>query len=226
VLARMQADFDITNEAFPHMSFVQGKLGGFPVRVYRISFSGELSYEIATPSGLGLSLWKSLMDAGAEIGITPYGTEALHILRAEKGYIVVGDETDGTTTPDDVGLGGMVSKKKADFIGKRSLEQAELKREGRKQLVGLLTEEPDEVLPDGAHAVAAVYDKPPMKTIGHVTSSYLSPTLGRSIAMALIENGRARMGEPISFPLEGGTVVKAQIVDHVFYDKDGGRIHA
>ncbi len=120
----------------------------------------------------------------------------------------------------------MVSKKKADFIGKRSLEQAELKREGRKQLVGLLTEEPNEVLPDGAHAVAAVHNKPPMKTIGHVTSSYMSPTLGRSIAMALIENGHARMGESISFPLEGGKLVKAQIVDHVFYDKDGGRIHA
>ncbi len=226
VLAQMEPDFDITNEAFPHMSFIQGKLGGFPVRVYRISFSGELSYEIATPSGLGLSLWKALINAGADFDIAPYGTEALHILRAEKGYIVVGDETDGTTTADDVGLGGMVSKKKADFIGERSLEQSELKREGRKQLVGLLTEEPSEVLPDGAHAVAAVHDRPPMKTIGHVTSTYMSPTLGRSIAMALIENGRARMGESIPFSLEGGKVVKAQIVDHVFYDKDGGRIHA
>src|SRR5665213_286937 len=226
VLAKLEPDFDLDTEAFPHMSFKLGKLGGFPVRVYRISFSGELSYEIATPSGLGLSLWKALIDAGADCDIAPYGTEALHILRAEKGYIVVGDETDGTTTADDVGLGGMVSKKKADFIGKRSLGQTELTRRGRKQLVGLLTEEPNEVLPDGAYAVAAAHDKPPMKTIGHVTSSYLSPTLGRSIAMVLIENGRARMGESISFSLEGGKVVKAQIVDHVFYDKDGGRIHA
>jgi len=226
VLAKLEADFDVSSEAFPHMSFKIGKLGGFPVRVYRISFSGELSYEIATPAGYGLSLWNAILTAGEEFGISPYGTEALHILRAEKGYIVVGDETDGTTTPDDVGLSGMVSKKKADFIGKRSLEQAELKREGRKQLVGLLTQEPNETLPDGAHAVAAVHDKPPMKMIGHVTSSYMSPTLGRSIAMALIENGRARMGETISFPLEGGKVLKAQIVDHVFYGKDGGRINA
>ena len=108
----MEPDFDITNEAFPHMSFIQGKLGGFPVRVYRISFSGELSYEIATPSGLGLSLWKALVAAGADFDIAPYGTEALHILRAEKGYIVVGDETDGTTTADDVGLGGRSRRKK------------------------------------------------------------------------------------------------------------------
>jgi sarcosine oxidase, subunit alpha len=226
VLSKLGADFDLSNEAFPHMSFKTGHLGTFPVRVFRISFSGELSYEIATPSGSGLSLWKALLEAGDEFGITPYGTEALHVLRAEKGYIVVGDETDGTTTPDDVGLSGMVSKKKADFLGKRSLEQSYLASAGRKQLVGLLTEEPQEVLPDGAYAVESVKDKPPMKMIGQVTSSYMSPTLGRSIAMALIENGRARLGELISFPLEGGKVVKAQIVDHVFYDKDGGRINA
>jgi len=226
VLAKLEPDFDISNEAFPHMSYVSGKLGGFPVRVFRISFSGEQSYELATPTGYGLSLWKAIQDAGAEFGLETYGTEALHVLRAEKGYIVIGDETDGTTTPDDVGFGGLVSKKKADFIGKRSLDQAELKRPNRKQLVGLLTEDPNDVLPDGAYAVAEVKDKPPMKMIGQVTSTYMSPTLGRSIAMALIENGRARMGETISFPLEGGKVVKAKITSHVFYDQDGGRISA
>jgi len=226
VLAKLEPDFDISNEAFPHMSYVSGKLGGFPVRVFRISFSGEQSYELATPTGYGLSLWKAIQDAGAEFGLETYGTEALHVLRAEKGYIVIGDETDGTTTPDDVGFGGLVSKKKADFIGKRSLDQAELKRPNRKQLVGLLTEDPNDVLPDGAYAVAEVKDKPPMKMIGQVTSTYMSPTLGRSIAMALIENGRARMGETISFPLEGGKVVKAKITSHVFYDTEGGRISA
>jgi sarcosine oxidase, subunit alpha len=166
------------------------------------------------------------MAAGEEFGIEPYGTEALHVLRAEKGYIVIGDETDGTTTPIDVGMDGMVSKKKADFIGKRSLEQSFLKGPSRKQLVGLLTENPQDVLPDGAYAVRAVKDKPPMEMIGQVTSSYMSPTLGRSIAMALIENGRARMGETISFPLDGGKVMKAVITGTVFHDKDGGRINA
>jgi sarcosine oxidase subunit alpha len=144
------------------------------------------------------------------------------VLRAEKGFIVIGDETDGTTTPGDVGLDGLVSKKKVDFIGKRSLEQAHLKAPGRKQLVGLLTEDPSEVLPDGAHAVKHLKDKPPMETIGHVTSTYHSPTLGRSIAMALINDGRNRMGETLSFPIEGKTI-RAKVTDPVFYDKEGAR---
>jgi len=222
VLAKLSPDFDLSNEAFPHMSFKTGRLGGYPVRIYRISFSGEMSYEVATPANFGRGLWEAILAAGAEFGIEAYGTEALHVLRAEKGFIVIGDETDGTTTPIDVGLEGLVSKKKADFIGKRSLEQAHLKDPNRKQLVGLLTEEPNEVLPDGAYAVKAVKDKPPMEMIGQVTSSYHSPTLGRSIAMALIERGRSRMGETIAFPVEG-KVIKAKIVDPVFYDKEGSR---
>ncbi len=226
VLAKLEPDFDMSNEAFPHMSFKTGKLGPYPVRVYRISFSGELSYEVATPANLGRGLWDAILEAGAEHNITVYGTEALHVLRAEKGYIVIGDETDGTTTPIDVGMDGMVSKKKADFIGKRSLEQSHLKKADRKQLVGLLTENPTDVLPDGAYAVRMVKDKPPMEMIGQVTSTYMSPTLGRSIAMALIENGRALMGQTLSFPLEGGKVMKAKVTDTVFYDKDGGRINA
>ena len=224
VLQKLDPSFDISHEALPHMSFVEGRLGAYPVRVYRISFSGELSYEVATPSNYGLGLWKDIVAAGAEFGLEPYGTEALHVLRAEKGYIVVGDETDGTTTPIDVGLDGLVSRKKADFLGKRSLEQAYLKAPNRKQLVGLLTEDPNDVLPDGAYAVRHVKDKPPMEMIGQVTSSYKSPTLGRSIAMALIENGRNRMGETISFPLPGGKVVRAKITDTVFYDKEGAKL--
>ena len=222
VLAKLSPSFDISNAAMPHMSFVEGHLGPYPVRVFRISFSGELSYEVATPSNLGCGLWTALVEAGSEFGLEPYGTEALHVLRAEKGYIVVGDETDGTTTPIDVGLDGLVSKKKSDFIGKRSLEQPYLKSPDRKQLVGLLTEDPAEVLPDGAYAVKIVKDKPPMEMIGQVTSTYHSPTLGRSIAMALIMNGRSRMGETISFALEG-KVVRAKITDPVFYDKEGSR---
>jgi sarcosine oxidase subunit alpha len=222
VLAKLAPSFDISHEAFPHMTFREGKLGAYPVRLYRISFSGELSYEVATPANLGRGLWDEIVAAGAEFGLAPYGTEALHVLRAEKGFIVVGDETDGTTTPIDVGLEGLVSKKKTDFLGKRSLEQAYLKAPNRKQLVGLLTDDPAEVLPDGAYAVKEVKPKPPMDMIGQVTSSYMSPTLGRSIAMALIQNGRGRMGETLSFPLEG-KVVKAKIVDPVFYDKEGSR---
>ena len=225
VLHKLEPSFDISHAALPHMSFVEGRLGPYPIRLFRISFSGELSYEVAVPANYGRGLWNEIVAAGAEFGLEPYGTEALHVLRAEKGYIVVGDETDGTTTPIDVGLDGLVSKKKADFIGKRSLEQSFLKGPGRKQLVGLLTEDPNDVLPDGAYAVAQVKDKPPMQMIGQVTSSYKSPTLGRSIAMALIENGRARLGETIAFPLPGGKVVKARIADTVFYDKEGAKLN-
>jgi sarcosine oxidase, subunit alpha len=222
VLEKLGGDIDLGAENFPFMAMKQGMFGSCPVRVYRISFSGELSFEVATPANYGRSLWDAILEAGAEFGIEVYGTEALHILRAEKGFIVIGDETDGTTTPLDVGLDWAVSKKKRDFLGKRSLTQPYLAAQGRKQLVGLLTEEPSEVLPDGAHAVAEVRSKPPMRTIGHVTSSYFSPTLNRSIAMALIENGKARMGKTLSFPL-ADKIVRAKVVAPVFYDQEGAR---
>ncbi|HHI82893.1 MAG TPA: sarcosine oxidase subunit alpha, partial [Rhizobiales bacterium] len=215
-------DIDLDGEALPFMTMKEGHLGGYPVRLFRISFSGELSFELATPANYGQGLWDAIMAAGREFGIAPYGTEALHVLRAEKGFMVIGDETDGTVTPHDVGMSWAVSRKKADFIGKRSLQQSFLAGPDRKQLVGLLTENPEDVLPNGAYAVAGVKDKPPMEMIGHVTSSYWSPTLKRSIAMALIVNGRARMGETISFPLED-RVIRAKITDPAFYDKEGAR---
>ncbi len=221
VLENLGGDIDLSHEALPFMSMTTGTIGGFPVRLFRISFSGELSFEIATPANFGQDLWDKILDAGKEFDIAPYGTEALHVLRAEKGFIVVGDETDGTVTPHDVGMSWAVSKKKPDYIGKRSLEQAFLIEPGRKQLVGLATTDPEEVLPDGAPAVETVKDRN-MKMIGHVTSSYWSPTLKRSIAMALIKDGSNRMGEKITFPLSG-KIVEAEIVDPVFYDKEGAR---
>ena len=163
---------------------------------------------------------QALIDAGKEFNVTPYGTEALHIMRAEKGFIMIGDETDGTVIPQDLDLGWAISKKKADFIGKRAQERPDLTRRGRKQLVGLMTENPQDVLPDGAHAVKRVYEEIDMETIGHVTSTYYSPTLGHSIAMGLVNDGLSRQGEWLDFPVDGG-VIKAQIVDPVFYDPKG-----
>jgi sarcosine oxidase subunit alpha len=224
VLEAAGTDIDISAEALPFMSYVEGTIAGCPVRLFRISFSGELSYEIATPANLGRVLWDALLEAGEPFGIMPYGTEALHVMRAEKGFVMIGDETDGTVIPQDLGLGWAVSKKKQDFLGKRAQERIDLIRPGRKQLVGLETEDPKEVLPEGAHAVAEVKAAgQKMRTIGHVTSTYFSPTLDRSIAMALIEGGAGRMGETLSFPLEGGKVMKARVVDPVFYDKQGAR---
>ena len=145
---------DVSREALPFMHWAAGEIAGIPARVYRISFSGELSYEVAVPAARGLELWEALRMAGGPFGVQPYGTEALHVMRAEKGFIMIGDETDGTVTPQDLGLGWAVSKKKPDFIGKRAQERPDLTRADRKQLVGLATEDPAEVLPDGAHAVA------------------------------------------------------------------------
>ncbi len=207
---------DVSREALPFMTFTEGKLGGIQARIFRISFSGELSYEIAVPASQGLLMWNLLLQAGADHGISPYGTEALHVMRGEKGFVVVGDESDGTVTPHDLGMSWAVSKKKEDFIGKRGMQRSFLTAEGRKQLVGLRTLSDTEKLPESAHAVEDG------KAIGHVTSTYFSPTLGHPIAMALIVGGRARMGEVLAFPV-AGTVHKARVVDPVFYDKEGAQ---
>jgi sarcosine oxidase subunit alpha len=218
---------DVSRAALPQMAFAEGALAGVPARVHRISFSGELSYEIVVPANRGLEFWEAARAAGASLGVQPYGTEALHVMRAEKGFIMIGDETDGTVTPQDLGLGWAVSKKKADFIGKRAQERPDLTRPDRKQLVGLLTEDPMEVLPDGAHAVeGGVRGAGVTPTLGHVTSSYFSPSLGRSIAMALITGGRARMGATLEFPVARGRVVRARVVAPTFYDPEGARLDA
>ncbi len=219
LLEKLDGDIDLSADALPFMGFAEGTLAGCPVRVFRISFSGELSFEVATPTSYGLSFWEALMREGADLDVGPYGTEALHVLRAEKGFIVVGDETDGTVTPHDVGMSWAVSKKKEDFIGKRALGRKDLVREGRKQLVGLMTEDPKLVLPDGAHALSA----DGTRTIGHVTSTYMSPTLGRSIAMALIEGGASKMGQTVTIGIDRKTNAKAVIASPVFYDKEGAR---
>jgi len=223
LIEEVGTDIDLSAEALSFMGFTEGSVAGHPARLFRISFSGELGFEIAVPANRGRALWDALLEAGERHGAMPYGTEALHVMRAEKGFIMIGDETDGTVTPQDLGLHWAVSKKKDDFIGKRAQERSDLTRPDRLQLVGLETEDPQVVLPDGAHAVEDPQAEPPVRTIGHVTSSYYSPTLDRSIAMALIERGSERMGESLSFPVESDKVIRATIVDTAFYDKEGAR---
>jgi sarcosine oxidase subunit alpha len=223
LLAELTQDIDLDPQTFPFMSFREGGVAGIPARVYRISFTGELSYEINVAPSYALALWQALMTAGEKYGITPYGTEAMHVLRAEKGYIIVGQETDGTITPYDLGMDWIVSKTKKDFIGKRSLARADTARPDRKHLVGLLTENPSEVLPEGGQIVAELKDKPPMAMIGHVTSSYWSPNVGRSIALALVRNGRNRMGETVFVPLPDRTI-PARVTEPKFYDPEGARL--
>tara|TARA_R110002096_G_scaffold9867_12_gene38614 strand:+ start:2188 stop:5160 length:2973 start_codon:yes stop_codon:yes gene_type:complete len=212
---------DVSKEALPFMQWTAGKLGGISARVFRISFSGELSYEIAVPASHGAALWEMLHREGAEFGAMAYGTEALHIMRAEKGFIMIGDETDGTIIPQDLGLSWAISKKKADFLGKRGQERKFLADPKRWKLVGLETLD-SSVLPDGSLAVAAGSNANGQRnTEGRVTSTYYSPTLKRGIAMALVLDGPDRMGEVLEFNKVDGSTVKARIVDQVFYDKAG-----
>ena len=214
---------DVSKDALPFMTWADGRIGDFDARVFRISFSGELSYEIAVPASQGLAFWEALMEAGAEFGVMPYGTECLHIMRAEKGFIMIGDETDGTVIPQDLGLDWAISKKKADYIGKRGQERAHMTDPGRWKLVGLETVD-GSVLPDGAYAVGeGVNANGQRVTIGRVTSTYFSPTLGRGIAMGLVKHGPDRMGEVIDFPGTDGKTYRAKIVDPVFYDKEGAK---
>ena len=214
---------DVSKEALGFMEYAEGRLGTFDVRVFRISFSGELSYEIAVPAGQGLAFWQALCAAGEEFGIMPYGTEALHVMRAEKGFIMIGDETDGTVIPQDLGLDWAISKKKSDFLGKRAQERSHMVDPDRWKLVGLETLD-GSVLPDGAYAVGEGENANGQRnTIGRVTSTYFSPTLNRGIAMGLVSQGPERMGEILNFPDLSGNEVKVKLVDPVFYDKNGDR---
>ncbi len=219
VLATVGTDIDLAPEAFPFMTFRDGEVAGIPVRVARVSFTGELSYEILVDGRRGLELWEAVRNAGTPFGLTPYGTEAMHVLRAEKGFVIVGQDTDGTVTPDDLGMGWIVRKDDSDFIGRRSLRRADALRDDRKQLVGLL---PSGLLPEGAQLVEEDTGRIPMPMIGHVTSSYASPTLDRPIALGMVERGRSRQGETVYAPLPGGTI-SAEIVPPVFYDPEGTR---
>ena len=222
LIAELCGDIDFSHKAFPFMSYREGTVADVGARVFRISFTGELSYEINVPANYARHVWEQLMVAGIKYGITPYGTEVMHVLRAEKGFIIVGQDTDGSVTPLDLGMQWIVSKNK-DFIGKRSLSRADCTREDRKQLVGLATDSPNDVLPEGAQLVDDPYLKIPMPMIGHVSSSYFSACLGRSVALALVKGGRARTGETVFAPLAGGKVLSATIASPVFYDAEGAK---
>jgi sarcosine oxidase subunit alpha len=226
VLSALAPRLPLDAADFPFMRMREADVAGIPARIFRVSFSGELSYEINVPADHGLMLWEHLIAAGMPYGITPYGTEAMHVLRAEKGYIILGQETDGSVTPIDLGLGALAARDPSypnkDFLGRRSLARSDTARSDRKQLVGLLPDNPEEILPEGAQLVAELGGTPPVSMIGHVTSSYYGARLGRSFALALVQAGRLRHGEPVWAPLPD-RIIAAHICSPAFYDPDGHR---
>jgi sarcosine oxidase subunit alpha len=222
VLAPLVMQIDMSPEAFPHMAVRQGAICGVPTRLFRVSFTGELGYEINVPSDHGLSVWQAVCERGKAYGMVPYGTETMHVLRAERGFIIVGQETDGTVSLDDLGLSGIISKRKPDFVGKRSLLRPDLVARERKQLVGLLTEDPTEMLDEGAQVVS---DSSSSRALGHVTSSYWSANVGSSLALALVSGGRARHRELLYVTTPTG-FTKARVTPPVFLDPKGVRVNA
>ncbi len=224
VLALVCDDIDLDKDAFKFMDWRDGTVAGVQARVFRISFTGELSFEVNVAAHYGRYVWEQLLAAGAEFEITPYGTEAMHVLRAEKGFIIIGQDTDGSMTPADMNMNWVVAKNKSfNFIGQRGLTRAACQRCDRKQLVGLKTLQPETVLPEGAQIVNDPAQAIPMKMQGHVTSSYFSASLGRSIALAVVKGGLQRMGDVVHCPLADGRSVAAEIVGSVFYDPKGER---
>ncbi|CCK31787.1 Sarcosine oxidase subunit alpha [Streptomyces davaonensis JCM 4913] len=223
VLGSLAPELAVANEDFPFMAWRGTTVAGIEARVCRISFSGELAYEINVSPWHALALWEAVHEAGAPYGITPYGTETMHVLRAEKGYPIIGQDTDGTVTPQDLGMSWVVSKKKRDFIGKRSHARADTARPDRKHLVGLLPDDPGTFLPEGTHLIAdGVPLTPPVPMLGHVTSSYRSAALGRTFALALIKGGRDRIGERLYAPV-GDRLVPVTVASPVLYDPEGAR---
>ncbi len=224
IIAPLIEGIDLSPEALPHMAIREGRICGVPTRLMRVSFTGELGFEINVPADYGQSVWEAIWERGEPMGMTAYGTEAMHVLRAEKGFIIVGQDTDGTVTPFDAGVGWAVGKKKTDYVGIRGLKRPDLVAEGRRQLIGLKTKDPKIVLEEGAQIVIDPNQPIPMKMIGFVTSSYWSETLGHSIAMALVEGGFARIGETLFVPMANETIT-VEVCDPIFYDKQGARLN-
>jgi sarcosine oxidase subunit alpha len=224
VLAGLVEGLDISKAAWPHMAVGRGRIVGVPLLLFRVSFTGELGFELNVPAEHGLEVWQAVHAAGAAYGITEYGTETMHVLRAEKGYIIVGQDTDGTVTPDDAGLGWAIGKNKPDFIGKRSLQRASMQAADRKQLVGLRSKDGRTVLEEGAQIAERAHTAAPMPLLGHVTSAYASSVLKAPIALGMVAGGRARIGQSLFVPMPGAAI-EVQVTSPVFYDPAGLRIN-
>jgi sarcosine oxidase subunit alpha len=225
----VDSKYDISNEAFPFMGAGEISVcGGVPARLFRISFSGELAYEIAVPTRYGDSLMRVMMEAGEEFDVVPYDTEALGVMRIEKGH-AAGPELNGQTSAYDLGMGGMVSGKK-DFIGYKLGLREDLQRDDRMQLVGFKPVNKNDLV-DKGHSLAGAHllglrDKPStVNDQGWISSSVYSPMMGCYIGLGFVKNGLNRKGEFVrAVDLVRGSDIEVEICSPHFYDPEGGRL--
>lgn len=220
ILSGLSTDIDLSATSFPHLSLREGTLLGAPARIYRVSFTGELTYEINVPAGRGQAVWDTLLNEGAQHGLQPFGLDALMLMRLEKGFLHVGSDTDGTTVPDDVGWGKVAAGKKADYVGKRSLDLPEHRRPDRFQLIGLEASRPFIV---GSHLCASDSNQP---TDGWITSAGIGALTNKPVALAVLRAGRARIGTQVDLYDRGAPVGRALVVNPPFYDPTGERMNA
>ena len=229
IMSKVFNEIDFSNEKFPFMTFKMFTYMDTEVRIMRASFTGEIGYEIYISPQQSLALWEKIFDYGRDFNLVPYGTETMHLLRAEKGYVVIGQETDGTITPLDINFAWMIGKKKKDFIGKRSLIRSDTAREDRKQLVGIVPLDKSKYIEEGQHVVECK-NLPkkitlPIPYLGHITSSYHSPNLNHCISMALIKGGNKLMGAKLFVSTSNGTKnIPVEVVNPVFIDPENKRL--
>ena len=225
VLSKLFPNLDVSNEALPFMGYIEGDLFGVPARIFRISFSGELAYEINVQSDHGLFMWEKMMEIGKDYGIQPYGTEALSTLRIEMGH-VAGPELDGRTIPYDVSLDGMVSKKK-DFIGKRSLSKIAFNQSDRQKIVGLIPTDRKTSIPEGSHLVAEQNAKLPNPKLGHVSSSCWSVENNNPFSLAILKDGKNMIGKKLFAvsPLKNKSI-EVEVISSHYVDHEGKRVRS
>lgn len=223
VLLALGTDIDLSSTTLPHMAVATGSLAGLDVRILRVSYSGEAGFEINVAARYGAGMLEAILEAGQPFGIVPYGVEALMLLRTEKGYLHIGTDTDGETTPDDVGWGHVARNKPDDYIGKRSLYRAGNTDHDRKQFMGLELLDPKQIIRPGAHLLLGENRQPPATTDGWVTSACFSPNLGRYIALCRLRSGTSRKGEIVTVCDEDERF-HARVVSPVFYDPENLRL--
>ena len=225
MLSKLFPDLNVSNEALPFMGYIESNLFGVPARIFRISFSGELAFEVNVESNYGLFMWEKMMEIGQEFNNQPYGTEALSTLRIEMGH-VAGPELDGRTIPQDVSLDGLVSKKK-DFIGKNSLGKEAFTLENRQKIVGLVPTDRKSSIPEGSHLVENEKAKLPNPKLGHVSSSCWSVENNNPFSLAIVNDGKNMIGKKLFAvsPLKN-TSIEVEIISSHYVDPEGKRVRS